>query len=62
MSNTYFLAICPVCDAEFSLPADVAESEVVTCTDCKSRLVVDRIEGQKAHLSEAPEVEEDWGE
>lgn len=62
MTNTNLQATCPVCDVQITLPADVAESEVVTCTDCKSRLVVDRIEGEKAHLSEAPEVEEDWGE
>jgi len=55
-------ATCIVCDAAVALPADVQESEVVTCAECKSRLVVSSLNDKSASLSKAPEVEEDWGE
>ena len=54
--------VCPVCDADITLPTDVQISEVITCSDCKTKLVVETIEKQKAVLAEAPKVEEDWGE
>ena len=52
---------CPICDAQLQL-TQVEESEVVVCSDCGSRLVVEEIRGERAVLVEAPEVEEDWGE
>lgn len=61
-NKTTLKGICPICDAEITLPADTVESEVVSCTDCKSRLVVESVEKQKASLTKAPDVEEDWGE
>ena len=36
----YMKPQCIVCDAVIVVPIDVQESEVLTCTDCKSRLVV----------------------
>jgi len=54
--------ICPICDAPVALTADVEVSEVVTCSDCKSPLVVKNIDRQTATLENAPQVEEDWGE
>lgn len=53
---------CPICDAQVTLPSDTEESEVITCGDCKSRLVVEKISQRAATLIQAPEVEEDWGE
>jgi len=53
---------CIICDADVSFPKDVEESEVITCSDCKSRLVVEKIDRKKVILAKAPDVEEDWGE
>ncbi len=58
----FMKATCIVCDAEVLLPEDVQESEVVTCKECKSRLVVVSLVKKSATLSKAPDVEEDWGE
>ena len=52
------MAECPVCGAEFSLPTDAEQGEIITCEDCGSELEVtgeDRVQ-------EAPLEEEDWGE
>jgi alpha-aminoadipate carrier protein LysW len=51
---------CPECGAEFSLPADTMESEIVTCPECGAELEVVSIDPPQLAL--APEVEEDWGE
>lgn len=53
---------CPVCAATVALQADTQATEIVTCADCKTKLVVDGINGGAATLSQAPAVEEDWGE
>lgn len=55
-------ADCTICDAHMQLSADLCESEVVACPECKSNLVVDKIVGSTVNLSQAPAVEEDWGE
>ncbi len=55
-------SICPVCDAEVTFPASVEESEIINCVECKSRLVVAKINGSNITLEQAPAVEEDWGE
>lgn len=57
MKNT-----CPVCDAKITLSSNVEESEIVTCPDCQSRLVVEKNDKNDFILNQAPEVEEDWGE
>lgn len=63
MNKTISLkGICPVCDAGVNMPFDTQESEVVSCPDCKSHLVIDEIVAGKLTLSKAPEVEEDWGQ
>lgn len=62
MSDTLLTGTCPICDAEVNLPSDTTESEVVSCPDCKTRLVVDKVTEKTVSLSKAPEVEEDWGE
>ncbi len=57
-----YQANCPICQAEINLASDTQESEVITCSDCQSRLVVDKVDMDRVDLSQAPEVEEDWGE
>jgi len=53
---------CPVCAAGITPPGGVEETEILTCPDCQSPLVVDGFEGTRLRLSEAPLIEEDWGE
>ena len=53
---------CPVCDAQVALNSDTQVSEVISCPDCKSKLVVEKLDKQKSVLAKAPKVEEDWGE
>lgn len=59
---TKLSAVCPVCDAKISLSDGLEESEIINCSDCRSRLVVEKITGEEVVLNKAPEVEEDWGE
>ena len=54
--------VCPVCDAAVALKVDTQATEVVSCAECKTKLVVDAIAGPSATLSQAPAVEEDWGQ
>lgn len=53
---------CPVCDAAVAVPQGSVVSEVMSCPDCGTRLVIQKIEGANAVLGEAPAVEEDWGQ
>ena len=53
---------CPVCEALVIPPQGVEESEVISCPDCQSILVVDSIQAGCLSLEEAPQMEEDWGE
>ena len=53
---------CPVCDASLNLPHHPEESEIINCQDCQSQLVIDSITDGAVSLSQAPQVEEDWGE
>lgn len=53
---------CPHCDATIELKPGVMASEIVTCSSCKNRVVVQNIDGETATLIEAPAVEQDWGE
>lgn len=55
-------ANCPVCDASVAPEEEVEESEILSCPDCQSMLVVDCVESDAFQLTEAPEIEEDWGE
>lgn len=53
---------CPVCSAVITSPAPVDETEILACPECRSMLVVDGRDGRRLSLSEAPRIEEDWGE
>ncbi len=53
---------CPICAAGIAPAAGVEETEILTCPDCRSPLVVDGFDGPRLRLSEAPVIEEDWGE
>ncbi|MGP8298535.1 lysine biosynthesis protein LysW [Streptomyces inhibens] len=54
------VAACPECDAQVKIEPDTRVSEIVECGDCRSELEVTSLE--PATLTQAPEVEEDWGE
>lgn len=53
---------CPVCAALIIPIAGIEETEILSCPECRSMLVVDGIEGDRLRLAEAPRIEEDWGE
>jgi alpha-aminoadipate carrier protein LysW len=55
-------ANCPICDAQITLQKGIEESEIISCPECHTRLVVADLKGTVATLKEAPKVEEDWGE
>jgi len=55
-------SVCIVCGAALVLPKDVEVSEIITCNECHSRLVVEKIEANNIIINEAPQVEEDWGQ
>lgn len=52
------MAECPVCAAEFSMPAAAEEGEIITCEDCGCELEVTGPDS----VTEAPQEEEDWGQ
>jgi lysine biosynthesis protein LysW len=53
---------CPVCAASVVPAARVEEAELLPCPECRCVLVVDGVEANRLVLSEAPQIEEDWGE
>ena len=53
---------CPVCAALLSRPSSIEETEILTCDECRSALVVDRRVGARLFFGEAPRIEEDWGQ
>lgn len=55
-------ASCPICGGVILLPADVEVSEIITCSECYNRVVIEKIEGGDVILSKAPEIDEDWGQ
>lgn len=57
-----FKGTCPICEANLKVKEDVQVSEVLSCPDCNSLLVVDSIEDHSLFLKIAPEIEEDWGQ
>lgn len=55
-------AACPTCDGQVTIPSGTEVSEILTCTECSNRVVVESVNGSTVTLAQAPEVEEDWGE
>lgn len=53
---------CAECDAEFPVPNDALEGELVTCPDCGSTYEVHRSPGGQLELKPAEATGEDWGE
>ncbi len=53
---------CPICDFKLTIPKNTEVSEIITCSDCHSRLVVAKLNATAVTLEQAPAVEEDWGE
>lgn len=60
MSSTN--SICPVCDAQVLIADGTEVTELVSCPDCSTSLVVESIVDDEVTLAVAPEIEEDWGE
>jgi lysine biosynthesis protein LysW len=60
--ESFLSADCPLCAAPISLPQDTEESEIFRCPLCQSMLVVDSCSGRSLSLTQAPQIEEDWGE
>jgi alpha-aminoadipate carrier protein LysW len=60
MSSDTKTSNCPVCDTEVSIDDGTLVNEILPCPDCGAELEVTSLDPVK--LSEAPEVEEDWGE
>ncbi len=50
-----------ICEAEVQVESPEV-SEIVSCPECGSQLVVSQISDDSLSFEEAPEVEEDWGE
>lgn len=55
-------AVCTICGATLNIPQNVEVSEIITCSECHTRLVVEKIEADRIVVNKAPDVEEDWGE
>ena len=53
---------CPICGVKIISSGGLEESEIINCRECQSRLVVENINNNNAEFSEAPNIEEDWGE
>lgn len=51
---------CPVCGLEIKKPEGTVKGELIECDDCGTELEV--ISVDPFNVSEAPQVEEDWGE
>lgn len=54
--------VCTICGATINILQNVEVSEIITCGECHTRLVVEKIETDRIVVNKAPEVEEDWGE
>ena len=54
------MGICPECNAEVAVAANVRVGEIVVCPDCQTELEV--VSVNPLELALAPEIEEDWGE
>lgn len=54
--------LCAVCGGSLNIPQNIEVSEIITCGECHTRLVVDKIEADRIVVNKAPDVEEDWGE
>ena len=59
---TNITGTCPVCDAQVTTASDTQESEIISCPDCSSRLVVTQAKNNHIKLEPAPDIEEDWGQ
>lgn len=53
---------CPVCAARLFRPSSIEETEILTCDECRSVLVVERRVDGLVILGAAPRIEEDWGQ
>jgi lysine biosynthesis protein LysW len=61
MIGNIMQTICLTCDATVGLSEDTEVSEIVSCPECQTRLVVEAV-GENPQIGIAPAIEEDWGE
>lgn len=54
--------LCPICETTLEIKDGTQVSEIVSCPECQSLLVVDDIQENQARLNQAPQIEEDWGQ
>jgi alpha-aminoadipate carrier protein LysW len=57
---SYANPLCPTCEADIVVPANVVQNELIACADCGTELEI--ISLNPLLLELAPDVEEDWGE
>jgi len=53
---------CPICDGTIPIQKGTEVTEILSCPECQTRVVVSQIDGTKVTLTQAPAVEEDWGQ
>ena len=61
MKGNSMQTTCPTCDAAVVLPEGTEVSEIISCPECQTRLVVEAV-GKSPQVGVAPAIEEDWGE
>lgn len=61
MKGDLMQTLCPTCDAEVVLSEGTEVSEIISCPECQTPLVVEAV-GENPQVGVAPAIEEDWGE
>lgn len=56
MENVLLAGVCPSCYAYVMLAPSIRESEVITCGDCRTPLVVEHVSATTASLARTPEI------
>lgn len=53
---------CNVCGGNITIPSDIIEGEIVSCSDCGLEFEISEVGGNSVVLKTAEEIKEDWGE
>jgi alpha-aminoadipate carrier protein LysW len=53
---------CQMCGGKVTIPADVMESEIVSCDDCGLEYEISGVNNGTLQLKPADSIKEDWGE
>jgi lysine biosynthesis protein LysW len=62
LRETRAIGECPVCGGKVIPQEPVEESEIITCSECLTSIVVDAVHEENLVLAMAPQEEEDWGQ